>query len=60
MTKVRRINLIHIEIKELNIRHFELIKSVPAMFNKRFYCFECKKPYQTFSDHKCNEVCFLL
>jgi hypothetical protein len=56
--KERRINLIHIEIPEINVRHFELIKSLPAVFNKRYYCLDCKKAYQTFSDHKCNKVCF--
>ena len=56
--KERRINLIHIEIPEINMRHFELIKSLPAVFNKRHYCYDCKKAYQTFSDHKCNKVCF--
>ena len=37
--------------------HYDLIKSLPAFFNKRFYCFKCLKGYSCFENHPCNEVC---
>ena len=37
--------------------HYDLIKSIPAFFNKTYYCFKCFKGYSTFENHPCNEVC---
>ena len=37
--------------------HFDVIKSIPAFFRSSYYCFKCFKPYSTFEEHPCNEVC---
>ena len=37
--------------------HFDVIRSLPAFYGKENYCFQCMKPYKTFINHPCNNVC---
>lgn len=35
----------------LKNNHYDTIKSLPAFFNSRFFCFICLKKYSVFDDH---------
>ena len=37
--------------------HFDVIKSLPSFYGNSNYCFQCMKPYDTFVNHPCNNVC---
>ena len=37
--------------------HFDVIKSLPSFYGNSNYCFQCMKPYDTFINHPCNNVC---
>ena len=37
--------------------HYDFVKSIPAFFNKRYFCFTCFNGYSVFEKHPCNEVC---
>ena len=37
--------------------HIDYIKSLPAFFNQKQFCFKCFKPYQYNFYHKCNKFC---
>jgi hypothetical protein len=40
-----------------DMKHFELITSMPAFFNKKFFCKKCMIPYQNNEKHPCNHYC---
>ena len=37
--------------------HYDFVKSIPAFFNKKCFCFTCFNGYSVYEDHPCNEVC---
>ena len=38
-------------------KHLDTIKSFPAFYHNKNYCFDCMKPYNNFENHPCNLVC---
>ena len=41
----------------LKDNHYDFVKSLPAFFNKSYFCFQCYKGYSVYEHHPCNEVC---
>jgi hypothetical protein len=40
-----------------NNNHYDYIKSLPAFFNEKKFCFICFQPYQNDFFHKCIKIC---
>ena len=51
---VKRDKKIFLHLKN---HHYDCIKSLPALFQNSYYCFECFKPYSVYELHPCNDVC---
>jgi hypothetical protein len=52
-TQEKKIVLLH------NEDHYDYIKSLPAFFNEKKFCFICLKPYSHDFYHKCIKICKL-
>ena len=51
----RRIYLYHTQT--LNGGHFDLVKSLPGLFDATYFCSLCFKPYSSVKYHKCQTFC---
>ncbi|MCW4344201.1 MAG: hypothetical protein N0E48_12745 [Candidatus Thiodiazotropha endolucinida] len=38
-------------------QHFDVITKVTGFLNRSYFCFQCKKGYNTKESHKCNNAC---
>lgn len=41
----------------LKDNHYDFVKSLPAFFDKYYFCYKCLKGYSVYENHPCNEVC---
>ena len=41
----------------LHDKHFDVLTSLPAWFDRNFWCFRCNVPYDRRESHRCNSVC---
>jgi hypothetical protein len=55
--KNKQIFILYIELEDL--RHFQMIKSLPVAVGTRYFCNICMKGHSSYKDHSCKKACFM-